>query len=177
MRTVLTRREQLILYATLFVIGFSILFSLVILPLLNRDEALSKQIDVAQAKFTKYAALLSQKDAIQNAYNKFSQTFKVSGQEENTALSVLTELENLAKSAKINIIDIKPQTQKNIAAYYKEVLIDLKTEGTMEGYLKFIYNIENSLALLKIKKFQLNSKTNSPTLEGSFLISQSALPE
>ena len=60
---------------------------------------------------------------------------------------------------------------------YKEILIDLRTEGTQEGYLKFFYNIENSLALLRIKKFRLTAKTNTQTLEGSFSISQLSLSE
>jgi hypothetical protein len=79
-------------------------------------------------------------------------------------------LEALAKDAGINIVDIAPQPAQDQSGKNNEVGIDLKTEGQVEGYLKFIYSMEKSLSLLRIKRFQLNVKPNSQLLEGNFSI-------
>ena len=171
MQSILTKREKIILYITIGVIIFSIIFNFLILPVLTKIGLLNKEINLTQARLKKYTQLLSQKDYIQSKYNKFISRVSVSGRRQDTLVDALSELENLAKEANIRIIDIRPQASRNINLY-KEIIIDLRTEGTMEGYLKFIYNIENSLLLLRIKKLQLDAKPNSPTLEGSFSISQ-----
>lgn len=167
---VLTKRERIILYVTIGMLVFAISFNFVIAPVLTKNDGLNKEINLARAKLKKYFWLLSQKDYIQAKFSKFSTTFRISGEKQDTLVSALSELENLAKNANIRIIDVRPQTSRGLDLY-KEVLIDLRAEGTMEGYLNFIYNLENSLSLLKIKRFQLTAKPNTPTLEGSFSIS------
>jgi NhaP-type Na+/H+ or K+/H+ antiporter len=171
MQRILTKREKIILYITIGVIIFSIIFNFLILPVLTKIGLLNKEINLTQTRLKKYTQLLSQKDYIQSKYNKFISRVGVSGRRQDTLVDALSELENLAKEANIRIIDIRPQTPGNINLY-KEIIIDLRTEGTMEGYLKFIYNIENSLLLLRIKRFQLNAKPATEALEGSFSISQ-----
>jgi len=165
----------MILSLTIGVIVFSIIFNFLVLPVLNKNDALNKEINIARAKLKKYLQLLSQKEDIQSKYSNFSTRFKISGQPEEIAVSTLSELEGLAKEANIRIIDIRPQGASKASALYKETLIDLKTEGAAEGYLKFIYDIENSLLLLRIKRYQLSAKPNAPLLEGSFSISQVSL--
>jgi hypothetical protein len=92
---------------------------------------------------------------------------------QDSLVAALSELQNLAKNAKIRIIDLRPQqVAKTNKKSGKEITIDMRAEGSMEGYLKFIYDIENSLWVLHIKKFQLLAKNNSSALEGVFTISQ-----
>lgn len=158
----LSKRERIILYTTIGVIISAIAFNFIIAPVLTKINYLNNEIKVSRMKLTKYHWLLTQKDNTQNKYSKFSADIAVLGEQKDTSVSALSEIENLAKNADIRIIDIRPQTNS----------IDLKAEGTMEGYLKFIYNIESSLLLLRIKKFQLSTKPNSPTLEGAFSISK-----
>lgn len=175
MQRILARREKIILSATIGVIIFSIGFNFVIAPILTKNENLNKEINVTKTKLKKYIRLLGQKEYIQNKYNKFSARLKGPALEADTSLGALSELENLAKAANIRIVDIRPQSLSRPAALYKEVIIDLRTEGTMEGYLKFIYTVENSLLLLQIKRFQLIAKPHTLSLEGRFSISQLSL--
>lgn len=171
MQKIITKREKIILYTTIGVIIFSIGFNFLVAPLLTKNDNLNKEININRAKLTKYLRLLSQKDSIQSKYSKLSADFKVSTRQEGALVTTLSELENIAKNANIRIIDIRPQAPKS-SDLYKEVIIELRTEGTMESYLDFIYTMENSLLLLRIKKIQLNAKSNTPTLEGIFSISQ-----
>ena len=177
MQKILSRREKVILTVTMGVVIFSLGFNLFLKPILNRNGNLNKEINLTRTNLKKYLWLLSQKEYLQNRYEKFSQTFKAQAQGEDILVSALSELENLAKASNMRILDMRPQSPKKLDLY-TEALIELKIEGNMEGYLQFIYNIENSLSLLRIKKFQLNAKPNTPALEGTFSISYlSALQE
>lgn len=169
---VLSRRERVILYATAGVIIFAAIFNFLLAPVLTKNDNLNKEINLKRAKLKKYLWLLSQKEAIQGKYSKFSSAPGGLGQEQDALVSALSELENLAKNSGVKIIDLRPQQPAGGRDLYREILIDLRTEGEMAGYLKFIYELENSLSLLRIKKFQLSAKPNSTILEGSFSISQ-----
>lgn len=176
MQKILNKRERLFLYITIIVVIFSIGFNLMVAPLLQKNDALNREIHLNKAKLNKYTRLLSQKEYIQNKYSQFISGANLSEERQNRLVSALSELENLAKAANIRIIDLRPESQGDINLD-KEISIDLRTEGTMEGYLKFIYDIENSLSLLKIKRFQLNAKPHTPVLEGLFVIWQFSASE
>jgi len=167
---ILTRREKIILYLTLTVVFFSLVFNLFIWPLVNKNINLSCQINITQTKLKKYLRLLAQKEYLQEKNNEFFAPLK-SQDAQAAGMSVLTELEDLAKAAGIRIVDIRPQSVSKKTGY-KEVIIDLRAEGDMEGYLKFIYNVESSLLLLRVKKFQLTTKSNARALDASFSIAQ-----
>lgn len=158
------------------VIAFSLVFNFLIAPVLKDASLLHKEISFTKLKLNKYRYLLSQKERLQKKYGKFAAGLNLSQSGKDTVVTALAELENLAKDANIRIVDLRPQSSKTLDLY-KEALIDLRTEGNMEGYLKFIYNIEHSLTLLRIKRFQLVAKPNSQLLEGIFSISQLFLSE
>jgi len=171
MQRILTKREKLIFYFTAVIMVFGAGFNFLIIPVLNKYDSLNKEISISRAKLAKHLRLLSQKEGIQNKYSKFSSKFKFSAQQD-AYLTVLSELENLAKNANIRIVDLRPQRAVGNKRAYSEILIDLRAEGDIAGYTRFIYDVENSLLLLKIKKFQLNAKPNTPALEGVFSILQ-----
>lgn len=174
MQRILNKREKIILFVTLGVISLSAAYNFIFEPVLNRYSTLNQEIDGVKAKIKKYLLLLSQKEDIQKKYDKLSSPAFSQGQEKGGLVGILAEIESLAHSSGINILDIRPQTPRS-GLTFKEALIELRTEGAMESYLKFIYDIENSLLLLRIKEFQLNSKPNSQLLEATFFISKLSL--
>ena len=176
MPKIITQREKIILYTTVGVIILALAFNFLIAPLLNRAGALNKQASIIQTKLRRYVLLLKGKDYIRTRFNKFASRLTLSDIGKNGSLTILEALEALAKDANIRIIDIRPQAQGG-ADLHKETAVDLRTEGSMEGYLKFLYDIENSLSLLEIKRFQLSAKPNTQALEGSFSISQLSVSE
>jgi len=170
----LKKREKIILYLAMAVMLFSFIFYFIISPVMEKYENLNKEIAVASAKLRKYTALLGQKEKILKKYSdKFYSVSSPLEFRQDSLVAALSELQNLAKGANIRIIDLRPQAgAKTGTRPDKEIIIDTRTEGLMEGYLKFIYNIENSLWILRIKKFQLLTKSNSLVLEGVFTIAQ-----
>jgi len=170
----MTKREKLILFITIAVVIFGIVFNFFIAPILKESQRLNSEINITTAKLRRYLGLISKKESIQNKYDKFITGKNLSQESKDPFVVALSLLEDMAKDANIRIVDIRPQTSKNLDLY-KEIVVDLRTEGDIESYLKFLYSIENSLTLLKIKKFQLNSKPNSQLLEGNFSVSQISL--
>lgn len=164
------KREKALLYITVFIVIFSIAFKLFISPALDKNDALNKEISFTRLRIKKYLKLLSQKDYLRSKYEKFSLRLKDIEAEGETFVSVLSELEGLARDSGTRITDMRPLTKSSASG--KEMLVDLKTEGTVEDCMKFIYEIENSPRLLTIEKFQLRAKPGTHVLEGIFSISQ-----
>ena len=173
MQRILSKREKVILHLLAATLILGIAYNL-IEPLLTKYQNLNLEIKITEAKLKKYLWLLSSKDNLEDKYKALNVSGEAAKREGDTLVGLLSEIEALAKSSNIRIIDRRPQSQKGKE---QEKQIDLRAEGTMEDYLKFIYNIESSLLLLNIKRFQLSVKSNSELLDGSFSISQASLIE
>lgn len=173
MQRILSKREKVILHllAAILILGIAYNF---IEPLLTKYQNQKQEIKLTETKLKKYLWLLSSKDYLENKYKELNFSGESLKAEGDTLVGLLSEIEALAKSSNIRIVDIRPQSQKGKE---QSTQIDLRTEGALEDYLKFIYSIENSLLLLNIKRFQLNAKPNSELLDGSFSISQARLTE
>lgn len=171
MHRLFSKREKIIFYATIFAVATTIIFNFLAQPALSKNEELNREIDLLRAKLKKYNRLISQKDEVQRKYSRLSSGIAGADKKEGIA-GFLTEIENLAKNANIRIIDIRPKDTPISTSSYQEQVIDLKTEGAMKDYLKFVYSVENSVSLMKIKKIQLAGKPNSQLLDGVFSISQ-----
>jgi hypothetical protein len=178
MLKVLTKRERLILYLTAGVIFFSLAFNFFLAPFLSRNSLLNRQITLTRQKLKKSLRLLSQRDSLQARYNKLSLHSQLPASRGDIVVATLAELENIARSSGIRIIDLRPEDlSRGGSGIYEEIAVDLRAEGEMEGYIKFIYNLENSLSLLRIRRFQLSAKPKSSLLDGSFSISSISTTE
>jgi len=171
MQRIITKRERVILSLTIGIIIFSVVFNFAIAPLLNTFDAVTKEIIVTRARLEKCSRLLARKEYIKRTYDKFSKDVGVLSQSQGSLVDILSELEKIAKDSGARIVDIRPQNPGD-AKRQKEVFVDLRTDGTIDQYLKFIYKIENSLSLLQIRRFQLLAKPGSQSLEGAFSVSQ-----
>jgi len=169
--SVLNRRERLILYITVGLFLFAIGFNFIISPIMAKNDRMNKDIEITKIKLKKYMSLLGQKGAIMSKYDKYSASYKISGGDKDALVGVLSDLETIARGADVKITDIRPDTTPGQGAY-REVIIDLRVEGSINGYLKFMYDLESSLSLFKIKRYKLNVKQGSQGLEGDFSISK-----
>ena len=175
MQKILSKREKLIVFSTIGIIIFSIAFNIFIEPFLAKNDSLNKEIHINRLKLKKYLQLLNQKEYIQNKYDKFSKALIRPEAGADVFVNALSTIEDIAKSSNIRIIDIRPQVQQKGQDLYKEIIVEMRAEGEVSSYLQFLYNIENSLSLLRIRRLQLSSKPNVSLLEGNFVISQVSL--
>jgi len=161
----------MILGLTIFAAVSSVVFNFVIAPVLKKNDDLNKEITKTKMKLKKYMLLLSQESYVKGKYSKFSSVLQGLPEDKDSLVAALSELELLAKSANVRIIDIRPQGMKDVASS-KEVFIDFRAEAGIGDFLRFIYDLENSLSLLRIKRFQLVAKPNTQIIEGSFSVSR-----
>lgn len=170
MHSIFKKRERIILYIAIAVIFFSLVFNFLLSPLIEKYDILNKEINLNQAKLQKYQTLLNSKNEIENKYAKLSLSPGPLKDMDDPTVTSLAALENLAKNAGIKLLDIRPEQNQRKNG---QNAIELRAEGSMEGYTKFIYDIGNSLMLLKIRRFQVAAKPNAQALEGTFTIIQS----
>jgi len=167
----LSKRETVILSITIGVVLFSVFLNTALMPVLRSNDLLDKKIMAAKAKLIKYRRIISQKEKITGEYSKFFSGSLIQGKQEDASVAALYALENLAKEAQIRIIEIRPRGASEEAAVEKSTLFFIRAEGPMEGYLRFVYELENPFSLIRIKSFQLSAKTNTQSLEGNLVVS------
>ncbi|MCX5697178.1 MAG: GspMb/PilO family protein [Candidatus Omnitrophica bacterium] len=177
MLKILSKRERTFFYLTVAVVVFCVAINFFNGSFWQKNITLNREIALTRQKLKKCLRLLSQKESIQNRYNRVAAHPDLSMPQGDVFVATLSELEKMAQDAGVRIVDIRPQDVSKGGGLYKEIAVDLRAEGDIEGYFKFIYNLENSLSLLRVRKFQLSSKTNSKSLEGSFSISSISTTE
>jgi hypothetical protein len=174
MLKMISPREKTIFGLTVAILLLSCIFNFVILPFLTRIDRLNKEVHLTETKLRKYKYLLSRSDFIKQKYAKlFSLTKQQTQDSSDSLISTLSVLESTAQNSQLKIIDIRPHNPKS-HDIYKEIMIELRTEGDMQAYLTFIYNLRYSPSLFKIKRLILTAKPNSQELDASLTVSQIA---
>jgi hypothetical protein len=117
MQKILTKREKAILYCTLGIVTLSVFYNFIITPVIRKISLLNIEIHSTKTKLKEYLHLLSQKQALQTKYTSLSASGPVLGAQENSTLITLSEIENMANTANIRILDIRPQLRKEEGSY------------------------------------------------------------
>jgi hypothetical protein len=173
MPQLLNKREKIILYALIGILILGSAMNFFIMPFLNKNEAMNREIGLQRIKFVKYSRLLRQKGAISERYNNTFSYSQDPGQNEDTLVATLAELEGLAKASDIRIVEIRPEQGSGVRRA-NDATIVLRAESDMEGYFNFLHSLENSASLLTVKKIMLAAKPSSAVLEGTFYLSVAA---
>jgi len=172
MKRLLSKREKVVLWATILIVGSSILFATVLDPFLTRNAGLNRQIGATKKKLQKYLWLLKQKDILDKSFSGSPLLKNFFTLDQDNVIDALAILEDLATESGIKIVDLRPNFSNKTKISSAVNSIELRAEGTIEGVLKFVYLLENSGSALKIKKMQISSKPNSSYLEARFNIAQ-----
>lgn len=95
--------------------------------------------------------------------------------EEETAV-ILREVENIARTSNVYIAAIQPQRVQDMD-FYKEYYVEMDAEGDISSLTKFIYDLQNSKQILKVKHLQLNPKSDADNvLKGHIIITKILIP-
>ena len=159
----LSKREKLVFYGALFFVSMTLLDRLIISPISSKMKSLDKEIKEKEDSIRNSLRMLTQKDRILAARNKYSSFSKTLESEEEEITSLLKEIEGLANKSSVYLIDMKPASSKGSAAS-KKYLVNLNCEAQMEQLVDFMYNVENSNELLTIEKYQISPKSKSSSV-------------
>jgi hypothetical protein len=162
MATTFNNRERFLMELSAAVFVVAAIGHMYIVPIITKNQGLDEEIRRAVSSINENSALLRHKDLFD-----IIPSVENEGHDHGSdpMVGILSNLENLAKTAGVAITDIRPQNGKSS----KKIEIEIKMEGTMKSFFTWIYSLEHSASPLAIKKLQLAQKSNG-VLEGSFLI-------
>jgi hypothetical protein len=169
----ISKRERYIVLGTIIFVSAAILYSFVIDPVLHGWQALNSEMQSKAVALKRDFAMLSARKTLEEKYSKFSSYVKSDKSEEEAVAEVLSYLENLSRTDSCIILDVKPIGTKKYGSY-RELLIDLSSEGSISQFTKFLYDVENTPnMILKVRHFIFTSKSGQEgALRGAFLISK-----
>ena len=169
----MSKREKRIALVTVIFVTVMVLYGLIVDPVIKQWQILNDEIMSKTAALKHDITMLGSRKSIEANYSKFSKYVKSDKSEEETIADVLTYLENLSRSDSCLILNIKPIGTKDFGAY-KELIVDLSADASVNQFMKFIYDIETSKnMILKIRHLSLTSKSGQTgALRGTFLISK-----
>ena len=168
-----SKREKLLALITISIVSIGVLYAAIIGPLASGLKNLNSQtqskVDLLENDFK----ILTNQKTIESEYAKLSKYAKIGQNEEQAVADALAYIENVSRNDACLITNIKPIDVKGEASY-KEILIDVSAEATIEQFSKFLYDIENPRdTLVNVKRFTLSAKSGqSGALKGTFIISK-----
>ena len=168
----LSLREKKLTILTVTVIGCAILYALVLEPAVKHYVDLDRQLTRKKLQVVKSRWLYRQRDLFETEYAKYVEYTKSSASEEEKTISILKEIENLARTNRVYIKNIKPAEVKRFG-FYEKYTFNLSTEAEAEELLSFMYSLQTSKQLLKVERFTLSSKRAQPkVLKGNLKITK-----
>jgi len=153
----LPKKKRYIFYIAITIV-IAVFFDRVILQTAkNRIKKLNNGILVQEKKLQKYLHILSQEGLVTGEYQKYTEGISQNHSDEEEKLKLLSEIEKIARSASVLLKDIKPGEIKK-TGLYKKYTIKIEAESTINYLVDFIYQLEKTSRLLRIKDFQLRPK-------------------
>lgn len=155
----LHRREQIFVVSAGIAVLLILMFLLVIDPLLQRAAVLDRQIAAATRQESELQAL--QRDYIRQ--KSVVDRINTQLQQQQKAFSLFSRLEALATQTNIRdkILYMKP-TVNTPNESYNEDSVEVKMEGvTLEQLIQYLYQVENSPQLLKIKRLYIKPRLDN----------------
>lgn len=172
----LSRRERNIFYLAIFFILSVVLYITVVEPLWKKWQALNESISSKEIQLLKNQKILARRDIIAQMYDKYAENIKMKGSVEEETASILREIENIARASNTYINDIKPLKVED-REFYKEYSIEVETEGDISNLTKFIYDLQDSKQILKVRYLRLNPRDEAgDALKGYMIVTKVLIP-
>ena len=147
-------------------------YGLIIDPIMERWQALNKQIGSKISILNKNVRLLGMYRALEEEYSKFRGFIKEGKNEEEELARALAEIENISQQSKSRIVNVKPRASRPMGNY-KEISFEVTVEGDIQELARFLYEIEASPERLRIRNYLITPKIGSPNqLKASLLITK-----
>lgn len=156
----MSKRERTLVMAGGIVLGLSLIFLLIVDPLLDKLDRLERQIARKQKDLTELAALsqayLTKRDRLTKVESRMPTI--------DSHFSLLTFMEEAATTAQVRerITSVQPQVQ-TLAQGYEETAVDLRLEGVqLPEVLALLVAIDHAPYDLHVRHLQLRPKFDNP---------------
>lgn len=168
----LSKKEKAGLSFALVFLAVAFSDRLIVSPIRERFRRMNQAIKISEKQLGHDLRNVYQKDQIAAAFEKYAKYVERSGSDEEEVAKILGEIESLARQSKVYLVDMKPQTPKEID-FYKEYAVEIEAEGEVASLMTFLHQLNTSLQLLRAEKLRLNAvKKGDKTLKASMLITK-----
>jgi general secretion pathway protein M len=154
-------RERVFIMGAGIAILLTLLFTMVIDPMLAHSARLDKQIVAAQRELQELHTLQQDYQRQKGVIDRINAQLK-----RQKGFSVFSRLEELAKQTETRskILYIKP-TVSSPSDAYEEESVEIKMEDvTLEQLIKYLFQIENSPQFMKIKRLYIKPRLDNRQL-------------
>ncbi len=156
----MSKRERTLVLAGGIVLGFSLLFVLIVDPLLDKLDRLDRQASRKQKDLAELAALSQDYLAKRDRLAKVESRMPAS----DSHFSLLTFMEEAATAAQVRerITSMQPQVQ-TLTQGYEETAVDLRLEGVqLPDVLALLAAIDQAPYNLQVRHLQIRPKFDNP---------------
>ena len=171
-----SKREKILFSISITVIMVVLVDKVVFSPVISVIDRLNKQISPYEKELKNSIVTIDREESIINNYEEKVKNLKKVTSNEGEISAISGEIDRLAKNTNVLIQSIKPVSpeENNLYIKYK---IDIEAEADLAHIIDFIYQLEKSPALFRVKKLTLTPKAKDATsLKASLLITKIVLP-
>ncbi len=158
----LSSRERRIFQLAAGFVLFLLLDQAVFTRVWDMYSSMEKRITEAEGTYVRNLVNLKRKEIVESDYAKYRSFIRSAGKDEEENAGLLSEVEQLARSNQVVLVDMKPREVK-ARQFYKEYAAELDAEAGMEELIKFIYQLEQSPQLMKVSSAKLTLKEAGTT--------------
>src|SRR3989338_3837035 len=139
----LSRKEKVGLSLAIAFITVAFFDRLIVSPIRSRVQQINQNIQISEKQLAHDLRNVHLKDQIVKEYEKYIGYVERIGSDEEEVAKILGEIESLSRQSEIYLVDMKPQSPKNID-FYKEYTIEIEVEGEMVPLTSFLYKLNSS---------------------------------
>lgn len=167
----LSRKERTWLIVAGVIILAVFVDRLVLRPIGSTLRRMDQEIVASEKKLSHDLRNINNRAFIEGEYKKYKNFVKKSSaSDEENVSNMLAEIEGLARTTGVNLIDIKPQASKQVD-FYREYAAEVTIEGSMEQIVAFLHKLNSSAQLLRAVKIRLGTKQKeSSVVKASLLV-------
>lgn len=169
----LSKKERIGLITAAVIVLAVFMDRVVISPMVAQLNSMDREIALSEKKLSHDLRNIHNKELIATEHEKYKNFIKQGPEsEEENVSNMLSEIEGLARTAGVDLVDIKPQPSK-VIDFYKEDAVEVKIEGPMDQIVLFLHKLNASVGLLRAVKCRLGIKQKDLTImKASILITK-----
>jgi Tfp pilus assembly protein PilO len=168
----LNSRETLILYITLGLLGFFVIYQFAIKPMHEGAVDINDQLRVDRARLMKARQMVSQKVPVGSRYQNLVDTIGGADSEDAQMPTIVSKIETAARESNIHIANIQPQkssTQKEADF----LAVELEIDGQWLDIVQFLYLLQKQPNFYFINELNLEKYSDTAnSLRGRIVISR-----
>ncbi len=169
----LSKKDRIGLTAAAIIVTLVFVDRLIISPIGDKFRRVNSEIKLSEKKLSLDLRNINNKDIIEKEYKRYKSYVKRSyASDEEDVADILAQIEGMARTASVRLVDIKPTAPKQ-TELYREYAVEVEVEGDMEQVTTFLYNLNNSPQLLRVLKLRLGLKDKEASLvKASILVTK-----